>query len=128
MDSKGASAIAFAVIVIIAAAVVGINSAQSPSETGDGKAQVNILLVPTTAKVKIGDQEYSSGNYQIDVGDYTATIFADGFNSKDIDLKVVENGEDIVTFYNYLSPSTGSYTEADLERLDLIQHYINGGS
>lgn len=129
MDSKGASAIAFAVIVIIAAAVVGINSTyQPPEDTGDGKAQINILLVPTTAKVKIGDREYSSGNYMINVGSYTTTISADGFHSKDVNLEVVEDGDNIITFYNYLSPSTGSYTEIDLERLDLIQHYVGGGS
>ncbi|MDO4219947.1 MAG: hypothetical protein Q4D22_01830 [Candidatus Saccharibacteria bacterium] len=123
MDSKGISAIAFAVILILAAGVFGAISSSKPGEEGDGKAQVNVLLVPESAKVKIGDSEYGSGNFQIDVGTYDATIFADGFTSKNVTLEVVEDGDNIVTFYNYLEP-TSSYSDKDKERLDLIRNYL----
>ena len=99
---------------------------ETPHE-GDGKAQVNILLVPETAVAKIGDKEYSSNNYQIEVGEYDVEISAPGYASKNVKLKVTEDGDDIVLLYNYLEP-TSSYSERDQERYDLIRDFIRGGS
>lgn len=70
-------------------------------------ATVNILVVPSTAKVRIGDQVYDSyGEFRVKPGQYKVEASAEGFVSKSGELTAVAN--ETVDVWLYLEPSDGN--------------------
>ena len=69
-------------------------------------ATVDILTVPSIAKVKIGGAEYSSGAYRVRPGDYEAEVKAEGFVTKTVPVNA-RNGE-ISKVWVYLVPEEGN--------------------
>ena len=76
-------------------------------------ARVSIMVVPSIAKVKIGDVEFGSfGSYDMKPGEYTVEIMAEGFASKtgkitlsgdkttDLNMYLVSNSEATADWYN----------------------------
>ena len=69
-------------------------------------ATVDILTVPSVAKVKIGGGEYESGAYRIHPGDYEATVYADGFVTKTVPVEA--RAGEISKVWVYLVPEEGN--------------------
>ncbi|MBR3056193.1 hypothetical protein IKG64_02755 [Candidatus Saccharibacteria bacterium] len=69
-------------------------------------ATVDILTVPSVAKVKIGGGDYESGVYRIHPGDYEATVYADGFVTKM--MPVEARAGEISKVWVYLVPEEGN--------------------
>ena len=65
-------------------------------------ATVDILTVPSVAKVKIGGGEYESGAYRIHPGDYEVTVYADGFVTKTVPVEA--RAGEISKVWVYLVP------------------------
>ena len=65
-------------------------------------AMVDILTVPSVAKVRIGGGEYESGAYKVYPGDYEVKVEAEGFVTKTVPVSM-RNGE-ISKIYVYLEP------------------------
>lgn len=70
-------------------------------------ATVDILTVPSVAKVKIGGGEYESGAYRIHPGDYEATVYADGFVTKTVPVEA--RAGEISKVWVYLVPEEGGF-------------------
>ena len=70
-------------------------------------ATVDILTVPSVAKVKIDGAEYESGAYKIRPGDYEATVTAEGFVTKTVPV-AARSGE-ITKLWVYLVPEVGGF-------------------
>ena len=86
-------------------------------------AMVDILTVPSVAKVRIGGGEYKSGAYKIHPGDYEATVTAEGFVSKTVSVSAREG--EISKVWVYLVPEEGNMNyyaqhEEDWENMKLI--------
>ena len=69
-------------------------------------ATVDILTVPSVAKVKIGGGEYESGAYRIHPGDYEATVYAEGFVTKTVPVEA--RAGEISKVWVYLVPEEGN--------------------
>ena len=86
-------------------------------------ATVDIMTVPSIAKVKIGGGEYSSGAYKVRPGDYDVTVTADGFVTKTVPVSA-RDGE-ISKVWVYLAPEEGNLNyyaqhEEDWEDMRLL--------
>lgn len=86
-------------------------------------ATVDILTVPSVAKVKIGGGEYESGAYRIHPGDYEATVYADGFVTKTVPVEA--RAGEISKVWVYLMPEEGNLNyyaqhEEDWENMRLL--------
>lgn len=86
-------------------------------------ATVDIMTVPSIAKVKIGGGEYSSGAYKVRPGDYDVTVAADGFVTKTVPVSA-RDGE-ISKVWVYLVPEEGNLNyyaqhEEDWENMRLL--------
>lgn len=63
-------------------------------------AKINLLIAPTIASVKIGDDTYSAvGEYNIIPGNYNVMISADGFESKTGSLTAVAGETTEISLY-----------------------------
>ena len=70
-------------------------------------AEVNIVVAPSIAKVKIGEDIYDShGEYRLKPGEYTVEISAEGFYTKNGRLVAV--GGDSVSLAVFLEPEEGN--------------------
>ncbi|MBQ2695476.1 hypothetical protein IJG04_02450 [Candidatus Saccharibacteria bacterium] len=87
------------IVILIVVGVVIFNSTKT--------ATIDILTVPSIAKVKIDNGEYSSGTYRIHPGNHTAEISAEGFQPKNISI-TAESGA-ISKIYVYLVPEDGTF-------------------
>ncbi len=66
-------------------------------------AELKIVVAPTFAKVEINGRKFSSEEIaKVEPGETTAKITADGFQSQEINLNIVEDGEN--NLYAYLLP------------------------
>ena len=86
-------------------------------------AMVDIMTVPSIAKVKIGGAEYSSGAYKVHPGDYEVEVKADGFVTKTVPVSAREG--EISKVWVYLVPEEGNMNyyaqhEEDWENMKLI--------
>lgn len=86
-------------------------------------AMVDILTVPSVAKVRIGGGEYKSGAYKIHPGDYEAEVKADGFVTKTVPVSAREG--EISKVWVYLVPEEGNMNyyaqhEEDWENMRLL--------
>lgn len=77
-------------------------------------ATIDILVAPTTAKVKIDGREYGGvGEYEIHPGEYTAEISAEGFVARTVGF-VAKDGE-TTKIRAYLDPDGGSVSPEDAD-------------
>lgn len=68
-------------------------------------ATLNVVVSPSTAKIKIGDKEYNTsvGEIKLKPGEYEVEVFADGFVTKKGKMTLVEDGT--FNFALYLDPT-----------------------
>ncbi len=83
-------------------------------------AKVSIVVAPSIAKVKIGDREFSSSEeFNIQPGEYTVSVSADGFEART--GKLVAKADEISNVHLYLVPSSAEtenwYNEHDSDAL-----------
>ena len=86
-------------------------------------AVLDVMLAPRTAKVMINGEEYMQGVYKMYPGTVQATIVADGFESKTIELNLT--ADEYTKVYDYLLPTADNATyyaknEDDAKTLALI--------
>ena len=82
------------------------------------KTEITILVAPVSAKIEIDGKEYKNGTYEFPTGSFTATISANGFETKEVGV-VAEAGE-IALLYEYLTPTTGKFSLADYDLLKYL--------
>lgn len=84
---------------------------------------LDVNVVPSMAKVVIGGTEYASGVYKVYPGEVEVEIKADGFESKNLNVKFLNHN--ITKIYDYLMPDQDNLSyysehEDDVEALKKI--------
>lgn len=85
-------------LIIVVMVVMGINKATRT-------ATVDILTVPSTAKVRIDGGEYGNGAYMVHPGDYEVMVEAEGFATKTVSVSA--RADEISKIWVYLVPEEG---------------------
>lgn len=88
---------------------------------GHKDTYVNISVAPYNATVKINNKEYSTGTHKIDPGEYKVVVSADGFETKELDLKVKSGAIASVVTYLVNKEEGMKYYERDRHDLALLQ-------
>lgn len=78
---------------IIVISVISFTIYQKVDQTG--KIQISINLVPKDSKITIGNNQYTNGLNYIVPGEYKITAQKDGFETKNIVKKLVNNNDKI---------------------------------
>lgn len=104
------------ITIIIIVIVVGLLTKTQSSSTE--KTEITILVVPLSATIKIDNETYQNGTYEIAPGEHTANISATGFLSKEVNFIAEKNK--IALLYEYLTPATEKYSSEDYSLLRYI--------
>lgn len=102
-------------------AIIVIFAIASAARDGDGKSYMSLNIAPSTARVKIGSDEYRNGVWEMPRGKYEAEISAEGFKTKNITIEV---GGGTTTVFDYLVNNENglSYAEEDAYDLNVLRH------
>ncbi len=117
-DFKKIVLFASLMIMIIIGGVLLFNNIMRKS------AQFRLFVAPSNAKISIGNEDYSNGMLVASTpGVHTATISADGFKAKTVNLTLSENQTS--HFYEYLIPDDSDLTvyEESYDDLYLLREY-----
>lgn len=108
--------VAIDVVLVIVVGVFGLIK-------GLKTATIDVLLAPLKAKVVINGKEYETGAYRVNPGKVTATIVADGFKEKKVELEL--QADKTTKIYEYLEPLEDNLNyyankESELKRLEKL--------
>ena len=116
-------------LCILALVALGISQINPP------RTLLEINVAPSTATITINGQDYRNGIYEVEPGNYTATISADGFTGKSANI-TVEEGQTakLATFLPNKSEGMAYFersaadlnilrTLSDQEAVDFIKSY-----
>jgi hypothetical protein len=96
------AAVSFGFFVVITVIMALIYSAVSQPPT-----QIDVLVAPSDAVIKVGDNTYTNGRYDIGAGEYRVEITKDDFEPYEGTL-TVKPGE-VTELHVYLKQSDGGY-------------------
>lgn len=78
---------------IIVISVISFTIYQKVDQTG--KIQISINLVPKDSKITIGNNQYTNGLNYIAPGEYKITVQKDGFETKEVVKKLVNDNDKV---------------------------------
>lgn len=94
--------IAIILDLLIVAGIVALAFQKNKKE-----AILNVNITPSNAVVKIGEEEYGNGVFELSPQKVTATISAEGFKTETMELSLEE--ESITEISKYLEPESPHY-------------------
>ena len=99
------------IIIGLVVAIVFSNKGSFVKE----KTQVAVFVAPEKAEVKIDNEVYENGVYEIEAGNHVVVISATGYTTRAYEFEV--EADKITLLYDYLEKSDGEMDEKDVDAL-----------
>ena len=97
--------------------VIAIFTITAATRGGGEKSYMSLNIAPSTARVKIGSDEYRNGVWEMPQGKYEAEISAEGFKTKNITIEV---GSGTTTVFDYLVNNENGLNYAEKDAYDIL--------
>ena|GEM_PF-844387 len=108
MNMKKTKIVRFALLLVIALAIVGILYYLLTRIGFYSRSSVSVLVTPVDAKVEIDGNEYKNGEYVLDKGKKHVKISKAGYQTKEYDIEMKSWHSAMV--HDYLMPDDGNFS------------------